>query len=301
MFLQAFFFFIIGIAAGSFVNVAVLRFGFFERPNPRSECPHCNAPILWYDLVPVFSYFALSGRCRSCGSALTSQYPLVELTVGTLFALSYVFFPPSFIPLSLLAFFALLVFWAAYVAIVAYDIRHTLIPLSFVAVLSVAAIVARVADSLITASFAPLIDAFFGALLLGGFFFAIFVVTRGKGMGIGDSYVGMGTGLLLGLEKGIDAAALGMWIGAAVSLLLLFSSDLRSQWKNVRVTTEQASGIKRFVSHLFPSERWRHGAKPLTMKTELPFAPWLFLGTVLALFTDWSALGVAEWLTNLFI
>ncbi|HEY4510898.1 MAG TPA: prepilin peptidase [Candidatus Paceibacterota bacterium] len=270
--LPAFFFFFVGIAAGSFVNVAVLRFGFTERPNPRSECPHCGALISWHDLVPVFSYLALSGRCRFCGSRLTLQYPLVEFGLGALFALSYVFYPPSLIPLSLIAFFALLLFWAAFVAIVAYDIRHTLIPLSFVAILSAAAITRRLAEAAFLGSVSPLLDAALGALLLGGFFFLVFLVTRGKGMGIGDSYVGAGMGILLGLERGIDAALLGMWIGTLVSLILLSS----------RVA-------------LF------NGGRRVNMKTELPFAPWLFLGTALALFTDWSALGVAEWLTNLFI
>ncbi len=267
------FFFLLGLLVGSFVNVAILRFGFTERPASRSHCAACNAQIHWYDLVPVLSFFLLSGKCRSCGSALAVQYPLVEFATGALFALVYFAYPPVS-PFSFMSFIALLVFCATLVALVAYDIRHTLIPLPFVYLLGAAALFARAGDALSLLSAAPLLDALTGAVALGGFFAFVHFVTRGRGMGIGDAYVAAPIGLLLGLVRGASAMVLGIWAATIYYLVLLI------------------------FSRLLPRNRWRQGTKPLTMKSELPFAPFLALGSALALFTPLSPFAIGEWLAR---
>ena len=89
--------FAIGAVIGSFLNVLIYRL-------PRklnfvtgfSRCPHCEHRLYPKDLVPIFSYLALGGKCRYCGESISPRYMLVELAAGLLAALSWAaFFPPK--------------------------------------------------------------------------------------------------------------------------------------------------------------------------------------------------------------
>src|SRR5580765_1414548 len=75
-----------GLIVGSFLNVVVARLPRGQSLwRPRSRCMQCGEPIRPFDNVPVISWLALRGRCRSCGSAISARYPLVELTTAALY------------------------------------------------------------------------------------------------------------------------------------------------------------------------------------------------------------------------
>ncbi len=77
-----------GLLIGSFLNVCVYRMPRdLSVVRPRSHCPACEAPIAWYDNIPVLSYVLLHARCRQCGARIPFRYPLVELLTGALFFL----------------------------------------------------------------------------------------------------------------------------------------------------------------------------------------------------------------------
>lgn len=77
-----------GLLSGSFLNVCVYRMPRdLSVVRPRSHCPACEAPIAWYDNIPVLSYVLLHARCRKCGARIPFRYPLVELLTGGLFFL----------------------------------------------------------------------------------------------------------------------------------------------------------------------------------------------------------------------
>jgi leader peptidase (prepilin peptidase)/N-methyltransferase len=77
-----------GLLLGSFLNVCVHRMPRdLSVVRPRSYCPACEAPIAWYDNIPVLSYVLLHARCRKCGARISFRYPLVELLTGGLFFL----------------------------------------------------------------------------------------------------------------------------------------------------------------------------------------------------------------------
>ena len=103
--------FITGLCFGSFTNVIVYRipkgFSVYKKP---SECPACGEKLKPYDLIPLFSWLLLQGRCRFCKAPVSLRYPVVEFTCGLLFA-GMVFFTPSLsaIPLSFFAFVLLAV------------------------------------------------------------------------------------------------------------------------------------------------------------------------------------------------
>src|SRR4051812_6530095 len=117
---------IFGLIIGSFLNVVILRHD--ERGiSGRSACMSCERTLTWIDLIPVFSWIALRGKCRTCKAAISIQYPLVEVTTGILFALvgnaffyniSYYSSTHSFV---LMAYFSMI---ALLIAITVYDYYH---------------------------------------------------------------------------------------------------------------------------------------------------------------------------------
>lgn len=265
----------LGLAVGSFLNVVILRFGFSESKQDRSHCMACGVQIRSYDLIPVLSYFLLSGKCRACGSALSAQYPIVELLVASLFLLAWHSIPPAFSFFSIAAFVALLVFLSSLVALVVYDVRHTLVPMPFIYVLVVSALLAPLFQSFAISSYDPLLDSLAGGVALSGFLYALHLITKGRGMGMGDVYIAGAVGLLLGLFRGIEALMFAVWSGTLLYLgVMLLSSILK----------------------LF---RLSLGFKRVTMKTELPFVPFLAFGVLLALFTSISPIGFGAWLSEI--
>ncbi len=89
MFFLLIFFF--GLAIGSFLNVLILRIPKGQSIRGRSKCVACQNTLRWFELVPLFSYVAFCGKCRSCRAGIALQYPLVECATGLLFLATYYF------------------------------------------------------------------------------------------------------------------------------------------------------------------------------------------------------------------
>src|SRR3989344_367611 len=96
-------FFIFGSIVGSFLNVIILRLGTGMAPTGRSQCFSCGKQLGALDLVPIFSFLVLRGRCRYCGTRISIQYPIVEILSGLVFLLIYFKFQSVFISPSFLA------------------------------------------------------------------------------------------------------------------------------------------------------------------------------------------------------
>jgi len=81
------FLFLLGLCVGSFLNVCIHRLPTgLSIVRPASHCTSCQAPIAWYDNIPVASYLVLGGRCRRCGEPFSARYMVVELATGLIFA-----------------------------------------------------------------------------------------------------------------------------------------------------------------------------------------------------------------------
>ena len=113
----------VGLAVGSFLNVVIHRLP--RRASvawPASHCPTCRRPLSWYENVPIVSWVALRGRCRTCRTQISVQYPLVEAVTAVLFLSGYyVFGLTALLPVRL-------AFACAMVVLFAIDLEHQILP-----------------------------------------------------------------------------------------------------------------------------------------------------------------------------
>ena len=88
--------FIFGAIVGSFLNVCIFRIPAGKSiAFPPSHCPKCQAPIMWYDNIPVISYLVLMGKCRKCRGPISARYPMVEFITALLSLAAFIKFGPS--------------------------------------------------------------------------------------------------------------------------------------------------------------------------------------------------------------
>lgn len=87
---MAVFVFVFGLIIGSFLNVCIYRIPKKESiVMDSSHCPFCNSRIKHFDLIPVFSYLILGGKCRNCRTKISVRYPVVELLNAILYMVCF--------------------------------------------------------------------------------------------------------------------------------------------------------------------------------------------------------------------
>ncbi|MBX6378113.1 MAG: prepilin peptidase, partial [Clostridia bacterium] len=204
---------VFGLVVGSFANVVITRLPRgLSLVRPASHCPRCGRMLPPWELVPLASFLVLRGRCRGCRQPIGWRYPLVELTVATLFATSAwrKGLGPELYPALLVSFLAPVV--------AAIDWEWRLI-LNRLLAAGLAASLPYVGWRVVVAGevWRPLA----GAGTVGGALLAIAWLSRG-GMGLGDVKWGALLGLLLGPERGLVLLAVAFLAGgmAAAGLLL---------------------------------------------------------------------------------
>jgi len=173
------------------------------------------------------------------------QYPAVELLTAIVFYSSYLKWIDSykFDVWSAGALFLWIVFWALFIVIIVYDIRHKIIPDKLSYALAVVGLI-----FLLAYYSEHILESILLAVGLFVFFAALWFISRGMWMGLGDAKLFFGTGLFLGWPLGVVAVLFSFWAGALIGGLLIL--------------------IKKGIS----------------LKTEIPFAPFIFAGALTAFF-----------------
>lgn len=176
-----------GLCLGSFLNVVAHRMpAGVSLVTPGSACPSCGSPIRAFDNVPVISWLALRGRCRSCRTAISPRYPLTEAACGLLFgAVALAKGASGEVWLDL-------VFVAALVVITRIDLEHQIIPNRIVGPLAGVAVVL-----IVLTEPGRLVEHLVAGALAGGFLAAA-VFAYPAGMGMGDAKLAAVMGLVLG-------------------------------------------------------------------------------------------------------
>ncbi len=281
--------FVIGTILGSLVKALADRSLLKESFWGRSYCPKCKHKLHWYDLLPVVSYLMLGGKCRYCKDRINLEYLLVEVGMGIL--VGFLFWQ-SFQNFQLTIFILDLFFKTFFVIILAVlfltDLKKMLIPdriilpaivisITFITVITIIKIIflyyylnqTLLGQKLLESSdyfqrhalmaAEPLLGSILMGFLIGGFFMALIIVTKGKGMGGGDVKLGAFIGLGLGFPYSLVALMLAFLTGAILSIILIIL------------------GKKHFGQ-------------------TIPFGPFLVLGSLIALF--WGN-QIMNWYLNL--
>jgi leader peptidase (prepilin peptidase)/N-methyltransferase len=249
---------LLGLAFGSFLNVCLSRWPAGESVvSPRSHCRHCTHTLAWWENIPLLSWFALRGRCRSCDAWIGWRYPLVEVAVGALWAINtWKFFsaihlidsPWLALPMLVVCFLGPFTFLWLLVALAALDVENLWLP-----------------DKLILPGIlgGVLVDAFYryffegtinGQVTFTNFVFhsmqhfwqgrfleilaaaglillirwLYWLIRRREGIGLGDVKLMALLAAWLGLPGALLAFGVGVVLGAAVALALLATPAART-------------------------------------------------------------------------
>ncbi|HET8581477.1 MAG TPA: prepilin peptidase [Candidatus Paceibacterota bacterium] len=249
---------ILGLIVGSFLNVLVLRTGSGRSLGGRSFCDTCGMQLAWYHLVPVGSWILQRGRCSRCKARISAQYPAVEALTGIAFAvIGSAILPIAATALALLAA-------ALLIAISVYDLRHTIIPDAWSYLLAAVSLAFAIAIA------PPASPEGWLALLVSGPavalpIYALYALSRGSWMGLGDVKIALSFGWLLGPAWGLAALMGAFVIGAVISVCILLPLP--------RI----ARAARALNMPLFGASRGR-----FTMTSEVPFGPFLACSLSLA-------------------
>ncbi len=238
--------FVLGLCFGSFVNMLIYRTAKKykliklgrDKSRPynknRSFCDYCGKQLSWYENIPVFSWLILKGKTKCCNKKLPLSYPAVEIGMGILFF--YFSWARHAAPLQLiigLIIIVLLVFSAV------FDWKYMILPDFSTVILIICGLI------LIWASHASPLHYVYSALIASGFLLILNLITKGKGMGMGDVKYALFMGLFLGYPKIIVAFYVAFITGALYGIILMIFKKAKK-------------------------------------KTQVPFGPFLILGTLIA-------------------
>lgn len=205
--------FLYGLVIGSFLNVCIYRIPKNEDLiKKRSHCMQCGYQLKWYDLVPLFSWCFLGGRCRNCKTKISMQYPVIELVNGLLYLL--IFYVNGLNLISVLYCFMA----SALVVLSMIDFRTFEIPFGINLFLLALGLIRLGMDLTHWATYV------IGLFLVSGILYLIIFLTKGKGMGGGDAKLMAACGLILGGPKILLAFVLGCILGSVIHLLRMLIS-----------------------------------------------------------------------------
>lgn len=253
--------FIIGTILGSFCQAAAERILRKETVGGRSYCPSCKKQLKWYDLFPVLSFIFLSGHCRYCKKRIPSSDLAVEISLGAIGAVallslleSWTLLVPFTWPAVLLLLKIVFIFFVISVLTIIFltDIKSYLIPDKVIFPAVIITLIYLIGFNLLTSYqfykeildnplnkyFLPPYSAYFtdqlirlwssfGLSLFSAFgaslfFLFLVIITKGKGMGLGDVKYVFFLGLVLGFPNIIVGIFSAFLIGALYSLVLIF-------------------------------------------------------------------------------
>ena len=200
--------FLYGIVIGSFLNVLIYRIPKHENiATKRSHCMECGYQLKWYDLIPLFSYLFLRGRCRKCGTRISIQYPIIEAANGILYVLIFLRYGLTIETLLYCLLFS------ALLALSVIDFRTFEIPVGFNIFILILGLV-RVATD-----YKNWLLYLIGLVSVSLFLFAIFAITKGRGIGGGDVKLMAATGLLLGWKLNLHGFVMGCILGSIIHII----------------------------------------------------------------------------------
>jgi leader peptidase (prepilin peptidase)/N-methyltransferase len=206
--------FFLGACIGSFLNVVIYRVPEGKSiMYPPSHCPKCGHRLSAKDLVPIFSYIALKGKCRYCGAKISPVYPIVESITAFMFMFLFLQYGLT------LMFFKYITFTAFLIVISMIDFNTGYVNDALVIPFTVIGFV----FTWFTSGFW---SALWGSVIVGGFLLIVVYASKivyGKegGMGEGDIFAGLMVGAFLGFKLSIVSLFLTFILGAVIAVVVM--------------------------------------------------------------------------------
>ena len=238
---------VLGALWGSFANVCIYRLPLDKGVvTGRSFCFKCKKKILWYDNIPILSYFLLGGKCRKCKKPISSQYLFVEILSAVSFGIVYFNFGISITTL------LLIILNLSFIIIFFIDLKHYIIP-NVITFPLMALGFLKSFDPHLNPIFPNYINSLIGGVFGYGIICSIIFfykqVRKKEGMGLGDAK-------LFGV--------IGFWFGwLAIPFIIFLSSVI---------------ALLSVVPSLLKNSR--------TMSSQIPFGPYIIIGTLIYLFFE---------------
>lgn len=227
--------FIIGASIGSFLNVLIDRLPNGKPITGRSRCDHCEKKLSLMDLIPILSFVFLRGRSRCCKKKLSWQYPLVEALTGLFFV--FVYFQGQ----NLLDSVLIMGIMSCLIVIFFSDLKYHLISDYILIAFGVFTAIFQLQHFFQYPFF------LFSSIIVALPIFLIYYISHERAMGLGDVYLSVIIGFLLGWKEGFLALYIAFITGAIFGLTLII-------------------------------------LKKKKIKSRIPFGPFLVIGTVMMLF-----------------
>jgi len=243
--------FILGTSIGSFLNVLIDRLPKDESINGRSHCDYCKKKIAWYDLIPVLSFFILGGKTRCCGKKLSWQYPAIEFITGIIFVM--VFKDGPYLGPSLIRSVLISGIMSCLIVIFVSDFKYHLISDYILLALFIFSLFYKI----VIPAKAGIQSDIVSGLIVSFPIFLIYFISKERAMGLGDVYLSVIMGFLLGWQAGFLALYIAFVTGAIFGL----------------------------VAIIFKNKK---------LKSKIAFGPFLVIGTVTMLFWGESILEIIK-------
>ena len=227
---------------GSFANVCIYRLPIEKGViSGRSYCPKCKKKILWYDNIPLISYFLLNGKCRKCKKKISFQYSLVEfLSIFTFFSIYY------FYGITLTTLL-LMILSLTFIIIFFIDLKHFIIPNVLTYSMMTLGFIKSFdpnLDIIFPNYINSLVGGIFGYLIIWSIIFFYKQIRKKEGMGLGDAKL---------------LAVIGFWFGwISIPFVIFLSSTIAL----IYVTPNLLNKSKKLSS-------------------QIPFGPHIILATII--------------------
>ncbi len=196
----------------------------------RSQCLHCHKTLRWFELIPIVSWVAQGGKCRSCKKPIGAFELISEVGVALFFVLSYALWPVALeSSLAVTQFILWLVAGVVMALLFAYDTKWFLLPdAPMIALIVIGAAAVGIQAVSSGDAIATVVSALLAVAVLGGLYGVLYFGSKGKWVGFGDVILGVGLGLLLAdWRLALVALFMANFIGCLIVIPLMIAGKLK--------------------------------------------------------------------------
>lgn len=230
---------LVGAAMGSFVGAMTWRMRHeMDFVRGRSECEHCHHVLSAFDLIPIFSWLLLRGRCRYCHKKIGTLTLWLELAMAAVFIISFIYWPLGQVYVEqgmvdgwqVALFILWLVMAVMMMALLIYDYRWRTLPNRIMFLLMAVTAVFSILNNIFIQDISLLnyiLTTALGMLPVAGVYGLIYVCSGGRLIGFGDVKFGVVVGLLFGWQGALLVLVIANVLGSLVSLPMLVSGKMK--------------------------------------------------------------------------